>query len=206
MARRKISLEKRREKILTAAEALVAEKGFSSFTMEDLSRETGLGMRSLYSIFPRKESILKAVVERKVGEIRKFIMGQIGGEETASGKVRALIFAILQMREMNREMLRFYVFERHLFEWDIQSELGEEFHSLYRDLLFTLKDLIQDGVRRGEFSPIDPRLGAALIMGSINTLTYLWLYGDEERNLMEDGKALWDLFLRLTGGGEEEEK
>ncbi|RMG58911.1 MAG: hypothetical protein D6713_06580, partial [Deltaproteobacteria bacterium] len=137
---------------------------------------------------------------------RKFILRQIGSEAQATGIVRAVIFAILQMREMNREMLRFYVFERHLFEWDIQSELGEEFHSLYRDLLFTLTDLIEKGVQAGEFSPIDPDLGAALIMGTINTLTYLWLYGDEERNLMEDGKALWDLFLRLTGGGGEEEK
>jgi len=201
---RNLAREERKKLVLDAAEKVIARKGFSSTTMEDVSRSCGLGMRSLYSLFPSKGALFAAVAERKAEEIRKCVEQSIEKEKTPPGKVRALLLSVLAMRERNREMFRFYVFERHLFEWEIRSELGEKFHNLYRDLLLMLSRLIEEGVKAGDFSSIEPELGASILMGGINTITYLWLYNEEKRNLMEEGEKLWEFFMKAVGKRSEE--
>src|SRR5215210_7765022 len=60
-----------RERIVTEAVKLFAERGFRGTTVGDIEAAAGLSPRSggLYKHFKSKEQVLKAAIERHVGEI-----------------------------------------------------------------------------------------------------------------------------------------
>ena len=61
--------ERTAERILDAAEALFAERGYAGATLRDVAAEVGLRTPSLYNHFPSKESLYAAVLERGISPV-----------------------------------------------------------------------------------------------------------------------------------------
>jgi AcrR family transcriptional regulator len=61
--------EQTAERILDAAEALFAERGYAGTTLRDVAAAVGLRNPSLYNHFPSKESLYAAVLERGIGPV-----------------------------------------------------------------------------------------------------------------------------------------
>jgi AcrR family transcriptional regulator len=59
-----------RERILTAAETLFAQRGFKGTTTRDLAAAAGLHEAILFRHFPRKEDLYRQVLERKLSRNR----------------------------------------------------------------------------------------------------------------------------------------
>lgn len=57
--------EEAREKILAAAEDLYYRKGYAAVGMDELREAAGVSLRRLYTLFPSKNDIVRAVLERK---------------------------------------------------------------------------------------------------------------------------------------------
>ena len=58
-------------RILDAAEALFAERGYAGTTLRDVAAAVGIRNPSLYNHFPNKESLYAAVLERGIGPTRQ---------------------------------------------------------------------------------------------------------------------------------------
>src|SRR5262249_4713398 len=58
-----------RDRILDAAERLLARFGYKKTTMEDIAREAGLGKRTLYLHFASKEAVALATIDRIVDRL-----------------------------------------------------------------------------------------------------------------------------------------
>lgn len=54
-----------RTRILTAAEELYYRKGYAAVGMDELRSEAGVSLRKLYQLFPSKDDIFAAVLQRK---------------------------------------------------------------------------------------------------------------------------------------------
>ena len=61
--------ERTAERILDAAEALFAERGYAGATLRDVAADVGLRTPSLYNHFPSKESLYAAVLERGISPV-----------------------------------------------------------------------------------------------------------------------------------------
>ncbi|MFB7249207.1 TetR/AcrR family transcriptional regulator [Microbacterium sp. NPDC056234] len=57
-----------RERILSAAEELYYRKGYAAVGMDELRAAAGVSLRRLYALYPSKNEIVSAVLERKHGE------------------------------------------------------------------------------------------------------------------------------------------
>jgi len=57
------------ERILDAAEALFAERGFAGTTLRDVAGAVGIRIPSLYNHFASKEALYSAVLERGIGPV-----------------------------------------------------------------------------------------------------------------------------------------
>jgi AcrR family transcriptional regulator len=57
-----------RERILSAAEELYYRKGYAAVGMDELRSAAGVSLRRLYSLYPSKNEIVTAVLERKHAE------------------------------------------------------------------------------------------------------------------------------------------
>jgi AcrR family transcriptional regulator len=86
------------ERILDAAEALFAERGYAGTTLRDVATAVALRIPSLYNHFPSKDALYAAVLERGIGPVLA-ILGEFGVEDAERrdpGTVIARVMALLQ--------------------------------------------------------------------------------------------------------------
>jgi AcrR family transcriptional regulator len=86
------------ERILDAAEALFAERGYAGTTLRDVAARVDLRIPSLYNHFPSKDALYAAVLARGIGPVLA-ILGEFGVEDAERrdpGTVIARVMGLLQ--------------------------------------------------------------------------------------------------------------
>lgn len=95
---RPAALGDQRERILDAAEALVAERGADAVSIEAIVKRAGVSSVTFYEHFRGKEECLLAALERAVGEMRAELADAVpvgaSREESARPVLEALLAAI----------------------------------------------------------------------------------------------------------------
>lgn len=85
MILRNVTRSPMRERILDAADRMLARFGYQKTTADDLAREAGIGRRTVYVHFTSKEEIFLAsidrVVERLVDELKRILYSGGSAEE-----------------------------------------------------------------------------------------------------------------------------
>ena len=75
------------ERILDAAEALWYERGVQAVGMDAIRDSSGVSLRRIYQIFPSKESLLVAVLERRDVRWRARLADYVSQKETPEEKL-----------------------------------------------------------------------------------------------------------------------
>jgi TetR/AcrR family transcriptional regulator len=86
-----------RERILDAAEALFAERGFEGTTLRDVAASVGLRNPSLYNHFDSKESLYAAVLERDLGPLLRLLVDMVEQRREATAEAEKIIAAAMQV-------------------------------------------------------------------------------------------------------------
>ena len=83
--------ERTAERILDAAEALFAERGYAGATLRDVATEVGLRTPSLYNHFPSKESLYAAVLERGISPVLDVLTEVVEARDRSDRDVRQIV-------------------------------------------------------------------------------------------------------------------
>ena len=164
VARRRLPAEETRAQILEVAERLFAERGFAETRLEDVAGRVGVKRQALFYYFRDK----RALYEEIVGNVFGGLFGQLQDALEAPG-------ASLQ-EALEDALSRFveYVWARPSTAHILLSEAtrrenhSEAFRSLARPALDCLRQVFDEGHRRGVFRPIttDPLHFASFVAGS----------------------------------------
>jgi AcrR family transcriptional regulator len=84
------------ERILDAAEALFAERGYAGTTLRDVAARVGLRIPSLYNHFPSKDALYAAVLERGIGPVLQILGAFSEGARRDRSEVIAEVMELLQ--------------------------------------------------------------------------------------------------------------
>lgn len=164
--------EARPSELLAAALALFVEKGYAGTRLDDVAARAGVSKGTLYLYFANKEELFKAVVRenivRNIAEARELVRAYEGdaGELLAHlmlewwrriGDTPASGIPKLVVSESGNfpEIARFYV-----------DEVIDPVHRL-------LADVIERGVRRGEFRKVDAETFVRVMTGPL-VMLLLW--------------------------------
>jgi AcrR family transcriptional regulator len=71
-----------RERIVETAERIFLRSGFNRVLMDDLARELGMSKKTVYSHFGSKEELLRAVLERRTGEVDRGLEAIVSAKES----------------------------------------------------------------------------------------------------------------------------
>jgi len=183
MSRRPDSSEIRRNQILDAATKVFVRLGFKHARMDDIVEESGLSKGTLYWYFKSKEDIINAISRRLfTGELEK-LEGLLEAEGTASERLMQLtnyrVAGLKRMSNLVPIIFEFYAVAVHQ-QW-VKQFIGEYFKH-FRGLL---EDLIQQGIDRGEFYPVNVAETAISLASMYEGLTIHWL--------MEPETVQWDI-------------
>jgi TetR/AcrR family transcriptional regulator len=160
--------------LLEAALALFVEKGFAATRVEEVAARAGVSKGTLFLYFPSKEELFKAVVRenasRHLADAMREVAGYAGSSAellqefvrrwwTQYGGTPAAGLTKLIMSEAANfpELARYY-----------QDEVVQPGHELVRRI-------VQRGIERGEFRPLDPALASHLILAPLVQLV-IWRF------------------------------
>jgi AcrR family transcriptional regulator len=83
--------ERTAERILDAAEALFAERGYAGATLRDVATAVGVRTSSLYNHFPNKESLYAAVLERGISPVLDVLTEVVAARDRSDRDVRQVV-------------------------------------------------------------------------------------------------------------------
>jgi AcrR family transcriptional regulator len=173
MSRRPDVSETRRNQILDAATTVFVRLGFQHARMDDIVEESGLSKGTLYWYFKSKEDIINAISRRLfTGELEK-LETLLEAEGTVSERLMQLtsyrVAGLKCMSNLIPIIFEFYAVAVHQ-QW-VQQFIGEYFKN-FRKLL---EALIQQGIVRGEFRPVNATEAAISLASIYEGLTIHWL-------------------------------
>jgi TetR/AcrR family transcriptional regulator len=154
---------RRRAEILHSALRAFRARGYHATTLEDIANQLGIRSAALYHYFPDKESILYACHREGLVEVERILAEARERYATAPERLAHAI------REHVRVMAD--TLEGSALALDVsaltprrRAEVIAERDRYERGL----RDIVAEGVRSGEFRPLDPKLAAFALLGAIN--------------------------------------
>ena len=141
--------QRRRTEILHAALRAFRERGYYATTLEDIAEQLGIRKTALYHYFPDKESILYACHRESLGELDRLVR-EARRLETAREQ---LDWAIREHVRVMTETLEGspLAFEVTALSPERQKEVIAARDRYER----ALRKMIETGIERGEFRPVD---------------------------------------------------
>lgn len=97
------------DRVLDAAEAGFAERGFAGTSLRDVATEVGIRIPSLYNHFASKADLYQAVLSRAIGEIQG-VLDRVGRGEL-SNDARDVIGALMQVFQARPHIPRLLQYE-----------------------------------------------------------------------------------------------
>jgi TetR/AcrR family transcriptional regulator, cholesterol catabolism regulator len=162
------NLNRRRREILNAALHLFVEKGFPETSMREIAEAAGVGKSTLYDYFSSKDEILIAFVVDEVHQIEGQAREIIAQDLSAAEKLRRILRAHLDYMLANKRLNLKLSYEAQRLSVESIARIQEHRHD-YQDMLC---DLLQEGIRNGEFRPVNPLLAIRSMFSLITTTVY----------------------------------
>jgi AcrR family transcriptional regulator len=169
-------------KVERAAVDLFAANGFDGVSIADIAAAAGVSQGALYRHYPSKEELAWALFStaylRTGEELDRIRTGEAGFEAA----VTAMTAHFCALYDEDPALFRFMLITQHGFLPRIPS--GS------RTPVDAVADLIGDAVSKNRLRPIDPAVGAAVIMGVILQSATFHIYGRLSGSLSTRAPAL----------------
>ncbi len=98
MSRKEEMAALHRERILSAAEALFALKGFDATTIDDISKACGYSRRTIYAYYQNKDDLRLHAVQRGLTALRDDLKAAVALEGGFLARYRAICAAMVRYR------------------------------------------------------------------------------------------------------------
>jgi len=180
--------EKRRAEILQAALRAFGEKGYHRTTLDDIAEHLGVRKTALYHYFPDKEAILYECHRQSLAELAR-ILRQAGKLPSPTAQLEHIV------REHVRVMTDTLQGSPLAFEVTALSEEKQADMIAGRDRYERrLRRIIEEGMRRGEFTKGDAKVAVFVILGAINWIAR-WYRPEGSLHAPELGQEFVDRLL-----------
>jgi AcrR family transcriptional regulator len=161
-------LDRRRHEIFNAAVKLFTEKGFNETSMRAIAEAAGVGKSTIYDYFPSKDEILIAFVVDEVGHMTSAAEEILTQSLSAAEKLRSILRQHLDYMLANKLLFLKLTFETQRLNFESQQCIQRHRYA-YQDMLC---DLVRQGIRDGEFRPVNPLLAIRSMFSLLTSTIY----------------------------------
>ena len=165
----------KRERLISAAVDLFAEKGYYYTTTAEVSAHAGVAAGTLYLYFNSKDDLLLATLDTFLDEFSLNVMPSVYAGETSTERVENFTSGYLQFIEDHKELAQVFFVELRQNNMALRNAAGrvwDRYYAVVRDLVSEMR---KDGIP-GD-SDIDDTV--ALILWPIELVATRWLLGHD---------------------------
>lgn len=159
----------RREQIRSQLEKMFLVEGFRDLTVGNLAKRLSCSNRTLYDIAPSKEEIFLLVLDNWLDRIRR--LGRQAVLEKTDPVDRLEVFfnsANVEARGASAKFIEdvnSYLPAKQIWERHLEKQVS------------FLEEIIAEGIKRGNFKPLNPNLAAELLLSTVTRVDELVFHG-----------------------------
>lgn len=152
----------KREAIIEAGIKVFSQKGFHDARMEEIAVAAGIGKGTIYEYFTSKTHLFQEIMAASVNRYFESLTTIDMNALTLRERIQILLTGHLRFCIENKELTR-------IVFWDVEvmdEELKEWGNNMRKEKQLRMKDIVEQGIKRGEIRNLDPELLTLLIMAS----------------------------------------
>ena len=184
-----------RARVLAAARALFAERGFAACRVADIAQRAGMSAGNVYWHFDSKEAVLGAILSEGLGNLEAMAAEVAAAYGPSRRKLDLLVERTLALYDANAEFMVILGGLMGQGGQDLVRSLGFDVSEIAGRARANLRRVFAEARSEDAVAPTDPDLLVAFYLAFFNGL--LITYGDLWPALPRD--ALRDAVLRLVG-------
>jgi AcrR family transcriptional regulator len=206
--RKKLHDAENRRDILRAAESLILRRGFGRLTMDGLGREAQFSKATLYKYFSSKTEVVVSIFAAffdRIGDRFNEIAHQ---DLDASTRLKRIIHSALEVHQDSRNISQALLLDEAFMKKvglflaaagqassAEDRKLNRLLHSRVQQISKLIGEFLAEGVKAGEFRPMDIPLAASFLGAAINGFGHQkpWLL--TKRSIAQETEFIHDLFL-----------
>ncbi|MFF4653382.1 TetR/AcrR family transcriptional regulator [Streptomyces sp. NPDC001380] len=188
-----------KEKILTAAHALIEQRGYSGLGVAEICKAAGVPKGSFYYFFESKEALALAVIEEHWAAEQREWSGILGGDAAPLERLRQLFEAMQASQQAGQEscgVISGCLFGNLSLEMSNQTEaVRERLQKIFEAQAEMVGRVIAEAQARGEATVADRHAAAQSVVAQLEgQVLFAKLY-----NSTSPLGSLWDNCLALLG-------
>jgi AcrR family transcriptional regulator len=185
--------EERIQQIIEAALAVFAREGFAQARMDDIAKTAGLSKGAVYLYFESKDAIIAAILKFFFTQEMRFLRRREPGPEPIGEQLldltRRMVGAIEHMKPFLSIAFEFYAIAGR------RKDVRQFLLGIFDEYRAFCRDVIQQGIERGEFRAVDPDATAVTILAVFEGLALFWLVDPQNFTIPQQAEASMRLIL-----------
>lgn len=181
-----------RAQILRAAADLFRERGYPASTVELIAARLGMSKASLYTHFRAKEEMLAAISRETIEAFTRDLSLVLASRLDPADKLRRIVRQHARFVIANRSFLTVFFGEEANLPTRFVRALAAQKDRYDKGV----ERIVLDGIRRGVFRDIPPRLVVFAVLGMVN-----WMHKWYNPRGRWGAEEISDAFLSLIEGG-----
>lgn len=185
--------EERKTQILTAATKVFTERGFAEARMDDIVAESGLSKGALYWYFESKDAIIISILDHIFDYETSQIQERLAGVDSAQMKFEIFIETMIKDIERIKPLMPIF-FE--FWSLSVRKEtINRAIKRYYQSFFDLIEPIIEQGIERGEFLPVDVREAAVAIGAVYEGTILLYVYFSDTIDIEKQFRTNLNLIL-----------
>lgn len=179
-----------RQQILDTVLVLFSERGYFATSVQDISRESGVSVGSIYHHFGDKEGIARALYQTLSERMSHSISRIIAQQGTAHDRCRGIVETLFEMTEAEPLVMDFMLYAKH------RDFLPEEKPICSSRPFELMRTIIAAGMKAGEIRPMDLMVASSSLFGGPVRMIVARLDGVLQAPLPRYLDEVWDCAWR----------
>jgi AcrR family transcriptional regulator len=181
-----------REKILQVAAKLFIRQGYTATSVNQISKEAGIGKATVYHHFPDKQSIAFSLLDRSSSRVQN-VLSTASAETNPRRQIEAIAKAGLRLRSESFDL--FQVIRREVP--DSRVRIHSRLASVLLLYMTQITNAIEKGIRMKVFRAVKPSEAANALLAMLTGLyVQLYLGGDRFPDPEKTLHSMLDVFFR----------
>jgi AcrR family transcriptional regulator len=170
-----------RRKIFEAAVGLIAERGFTATTVDEIAERAGVAKGTVFYNFASKSALYEELLRYGVGLLAQESRAAVEGLPPKDA-IAALVGAQLSYIQRYQAFAQLLLAEM----WRTNREWQQTILLVREEAISVIAEVLEAGVKAGDFpSDLDPRISASALFGAGLVVALDWLLFSPERPVEE---------------------
>lgn len=188
---------KKREEIHTVAIKLFSEKGYHNVSMHEIAVEAEFAVGTLYKFFKNKEDLYKSLILEQCTAFHRALIKALEEGSNEIEKLHNFVKTKSTIFVNNISIIRLYFAETSGVSFNIRTGLNNDIQKLCSNLLCSLADVFESGIKNKIFLEIAEPYHLAIALDSIcNSFLFLWLESPETNPYPEKPEIILNILFK----------